>query len=194
MSQLIITRADEVQDTLRQRPVVAVLSIEHPGCVAGGKGAAPRLDGVPQKILCFWDSEEKVAGGPNAAQIKQGIAFVMEHLEHGDVLIHCHAGKARSTAIALGVLALQYPEKDETTLLNMLFDIRPVAAPNILIVSMVDELAGRDGRLIKVVLAHPVISAQRRQAEESRQAQLRKNPELAKKFHPEKFPKKFPQP
>jgi hypothetical protein len=189
MSRLIITRADEVTGALAQQPVVAVLSIEHPGAVPGGKGAAPRLQNPPQLILCFWDSEQAVHKGPDMAQVEAGILFVMEHLAKGDVLIHCHAGKSRSVAIALGVLALQYPDHDENTLLEKLLEIRPIAAPNILIVEMIDTLTGRGGKLLAAVLKHPQITEQRRQAEDNRQAMLRNNPEIYKKLYPEKFPK-----
>jgi hypothetical protein len=189
MSRIIITRADEVLQVLPTQTVVAVLSIEHPGAVAGGGGFAPRLQGVPQLILCFWDSEQKVHNGPDIAQVKAGILFVMEHLAKGDVLIHCHAGKSRSVAIALGVLALQHPDMDEKGLLEKLLEIRPVAAPNIIIVEMVDSLTGRGGKLVSALLNHPQISEQRKQAEDNRQSVLKNRPELLKKLYPEKFPK-----
>lgn len=185
MSRLIITRADEVLKTLQEQAVVAVLSIEHPGAKTGG---APRLEDVPQKILCFWDVEQKVANGPDIAQVEAGLAFVMAHLSNGDVLIHCHAGKSRSVAIALGALALQYPADDENALLEKLLEIRPKAAPNILIVEMVDVLTGREGKLLAAVLAHPQITARREEAEANRQSLLKENPEIMKKLYPEKFP------
>jgi len=189
MSRLVITRADEVLQTLPLQPFAAVLSIEHPGAVPGGKGAAPRLLHPPQMILSFWDAEQKVSNGPDLAQIEAGILFVMEHLEKGDVLIHCHAGKSRSAAIALGVLALQHPDHDENSLLEKLLEIRSIAAPNILIVEMADILTGREGKLLAAVLNHPQISEQRRQAEENRQQVLKTRPELMKELYPEKFPK-----
>jgi predicted protein tyrosine phosphatase len=189
MSRIIITRADEVLQVIPAQPVVAVLSIEHPGSVAGERGAAPRLQGVPQLILCFWDSEQKVNNGPDISQVQAGMDFVLAHLEKGDVLIHCHAGKSRSVAIALGVLALQFPDDDENTLLEKLLEIRPIAAPNIIIVEMVDSLTGRGGKLLSAVLNHPQISEQRKQTEENRQRLLKDRPDLARKIHPEKFPK-----
>jgi hypothetical protein len=189
MSRLIITRADEVLQVLPTQTVVAVLSIEHPGATESGGGFAPRLQGVPQMILCFWDSEQKVHDGPDIAQVKAGIEFVMEHLAKGDVLIHCHAGKSRSAAIALGVLSLQHPDMDENTLLEKLLEIRPIAAPNIIIVEMIDSLTGRGGKLLSALLNHPQISAQRKQAEENRQWVLKNRPDFAKKIFPEKFPK-----
>lgn len=200
--RIIITRADEMVRTLdtaandnSAAKVVAVLSIEHPGVQPGAKGSAPRLDEtphahVPQLILSFWDSEQVVHQGPDLPQIEAGLAFVMEHLEKnedGAVLIHCHAGKSRSVALALGALSLLHPEKPEMEILDILLEIRPIAAPNIIMVEMLDALTGREGRLIKAVLEHPVIDAQRRQTEQNRQDLLRERPEILQKMHPEKF-------
>lgn len=194
MTQIIITRADEVLATLETASVAAVLSIEHPGVGRGERGSAPRLSDhgrgeIPQLVLAFWDSEQVVHNGPDAAQVEQGIAFVLEHLEAGPVLVHCHAGKSRSVAIVLGALAQAHPDHDESALLEKLLEIRPMAAPNILIVAMADQLAGREGRLLQAVLDHPVLTAQRETAEANRQKLLQDRPELMQKLYPEKFPK-----
>lgn len=196
MPQIIISRASEVVKKLEEHqqagtPIAAVLSIEHPGASEDRGGSAPRLAAhghadVPQKILVFWDSEQQVKDGPDAAQVKAGLEFVMEHIGNGPVLIHCHAGKARSTALALGVLALLHPEKPETELLDILLEIRPQAAPNILVVGMVDELTGRNGKLLQATLDHPVIAAQRAQAEQNRQDILQERPEFFRRMYPEK--------
>ena len=188
MPRILITRADEVLLTLEQEEgVVAVLSIEHPGAIPGGKGAAPRLEGRAQMILSFLDSEQPVCNGPDIRQVEAGLSFVMEHLSKGDVLIHCHAGKSRSTALALGALALQTPDDVESAVIEKLLGIRPIAAPNIIVVEMVDRLAGREGRLLAAILAHPQISEQREQAENNRQSLLKSRPDILKKNYPEKF-------
>lgn len=200
--RIIITRADEMVKTLDHAAndntnpkILAVLSIEHPGVEPGAKGAAPRLGetphaGVPQKILSFWDAEQVVHQGPDVPQVEAGLAFVMEHLQKNDdgaVLIHCHAGKSRSVALALGALSLMHPDKSESELIDQLLEIRPIAAPNIIMVEMLDKLTGREGRLLQAVLDHPVLSEQRRVAEANRQALLRDKPEMLQKMHPEKF-------
>lgn len=189
---VIITRADEVLDTLSRQPVAAVLSIEHPGVEKGGHGAAPRIDEhnftLPQLILTFWDSEQPVSQGPDKEQIKQGLDFAAKHIGQGTVLIHCNAGKARSAALALGVMAQACPDESEKDLIDRLLEIRPIAAPNILVMEMVDELTNRNGKLLQAVKDHPVLSANRKAAEERRLAYLQKNPDLLKKLNPEKFP------
>lgn len=191
MNAIIICRASEVFTHLDAQYVAAVLSIEHPGAEEDRQGAAPRLaasdhDAVPQKILTFWDSETPVFGGPDKAQVKAGIDFIMDHINDGPVIIHCAAGKARSTAIALGVLSLLKPEMPEKELVDLLLLIRPEAAPNVLIVEMVDELTGRGGRLKQAVLDNPLITERREWAEEARLRIMMENPGFALRMFPEK--------
>lgn len=187
--QIIICRANEMLKKAGQLKPAAVLSIEHPGVLPGEHGAAPRLgDGTPQLVLSFWDSETPVQDGPDIAQIEQGIAFVMEHILEGDVIIHCNAGVSRSAAVALGVLSLLHPGKDEARLIELLLEIRPIAAPNIIVVGMVDELTGRDGKLLQAVKDHKDITQARRHAEIGRSGWLKRHPETYRKMHPEKFP------
>ena len=182
---LIVCRADELlQKTAALKPA-AVLSIEHPGTTEG-HGAAPRLtDGTPQMILSFWDAEQAVAAGPDLAQVEQGLAFVMEHIKQGDVIIHCNRGKSRSTAMALGVLALLNPHMDESKLIDKLLAIRPEAAPNIIVVAMVDQLTGRGGKLLQAVHDSAPLTAARVQAEASRKRWFEKNPEAYRNMFPE---------
>ncbi len=183
ISKIIIIRADEVIDTLKNNNVSAVLSIEHPGVIEGRVGFAPRIKEIPQNILTFWDTENKeISRAPDVDQVNAGIIFALEHIEKGDVIIHCNAGKARSTALALGVLALMNVKKSTDDLIKELLEIRPIAAPNILIVEMVDQIAGRNGKLLQAVKKHKGISEQRRQAELAREMWAERNPEKLAAF------------
>jgi len=178
---IIICRVDELTSKVSEVKPAAVLSMEHPGVVEGQNSYTPRLkDGTPQMILTFWDSEIPVPQGPDRAQIKQGLDFVLEHIKDGDVIIHCHSGKSRSTAMALGVLAALHPEETEAALVNELLAIRPEAAPNIIVVKLVDELTGRHGKLLQAVLDNPQMSEARKVATANSAAWRAR--------HPEKFP------
>jgi len=192
MTGIIICRANEVVKLLDEREeIAAVLSIEHPGAVEDRHGAAPRLPvwnhgDVPQKILVFWDSEQPVFGGPDMEQVKDGLNFVMDNVNNGPVIIHCHAGKARSTAIALGALALLNPDMPEKELVEKLLEIRPQAAPNILVVEMIDQLTNRAGKLLQAVLENPTLAAARAQTEANRRDIMLQNPDYALRMFPEK--------
>lgn len=192
MGPIIVCRASELLETVAKGPVAAVLSMEHPGVNPGEPGHAPRLadngfDDIPQLVLTFWDSEQVVPNGPDRAQVEKGLEFVMDHIGQGTVIIHCKAGKSRSVAMALGVLSKLHAGKNEAELVEMLLELRPQAAPNILMVEMLDDMTGRGGKLVQAVLDHPVISAQRAQAESNRRDLVREKPELFRKMFPEKF-------
>lgn len=186
---LIVCRADQLIKKVAELKPRAVLSIEHPGAQPGAHGSVPRLtDGTPQMVLTFWDSEEPCAGGPDIEQVEKGLAFVMENITKGDVIIHCNAGVSRSTALALGVLSLLNPRASENELIDRLLEIRPIAAPNILVVGLVDELTGRGGRLLKAVAENEKITAARHKADIGRNGWLQRNPDTYRQMHPEKFP------
>lgn len=186
---IIICRADELSEKHAAEKPVAILTIEHPGIMPGDCGYAPRFPETAQKILSFWDSEVPVAQGPEMKLVEEGISFVMEHIARGPVIIHCHAGKARSCGIALGVLALLHPDEDETKIIDRLITIRPQAAPNIIVVELADKIAGRGGKLLQAVKDHPLLTEQRTAAEKGRQEWMRRDPETAHRLFPEKFPK-----
>ncbi len=176
MGKIIITRADEVVDTISKQKISAVLSIEHPDVKEGEKGYAPRITNIPQKILEFWDTEdESFEQAPDTKQIKDGMFFALDHLKEGDVIVHCNAGKARSAAVALGVLSLIQTEKSDDELVEELVKIRSIAAPNILVVEKVDKIVGRN--LTQSIKQHKHISEQRRLCEEARLRFVKNNPE-----------------
>lgn len=69
------------------------------------------------------------------AQINHALSFACEH---EDLLIHCQAGIARSTAVALGVLMQRLNDEDKA--FAALRDIRPEAMPNRHVLRVVDQL------------------------------------------------------
>ena len=192
---ILVTRFDEVIKTIASHPVVAVLSIEHPDVAEGMSGYAPRLtdDIIAQKILTFWDAEITVNRGPDMAQVEEGLLFALEHATKGDVIIHCKAGRSRSTALALGVLSALHPHESEGLLIDRLLAIRKEAAPNIIVVDFVDKLTGRGGKLLQAVKDHAGLTAARALAEKDRQRAFDRDPELAYKLFPEKFPPGSPK-
>lgn len=63
------------------------------------------------------------------------------------LLVHCHAGRSRSTATALMWLALAEPEADAPALAERLLAVRSIAWPNSLMLRLADESLGAGGRL-----------------------------------------------
>ena len=72
-----------------------------------------------------------------------------DKIEDGSLLIHCHAGISRSSAIALAVIARRLGSRKEEVAVNTLEHINPNCRPNKSIVEMTDEFLERDGNFIK---------------------------------------------
>ena len=66
----------------------------------------------------------------------------------GHLLVHCHMGVSRSTAAMAMVLAQAHPEIDEREIADRVRTIRPVAWPNLRMITMADEILGREGKLV----------------------------------------------
>jgi predicted protein tyrosine phosphatase len=69
----------------------------------------------------------------------------------GHLLIHCHAGISRSSAVALTVCAHILGAGKEQEALNYILAARPQARPNWWIVELADEALNRDGRLVRAL-------------------------------------------
>ena len=91
-------------------------------------------DITPEELTWSLVSSPKLATKQNC---QQAIDFLNQG---GDCLIHCAVGKRRSTAIALGHLLCHF-SVDEAV--DLLFQIRPIADPNLHILEMVCELIGK---------------------------------------------------
>lgn len=83
---------------------------------------------------------------PKLEQVRKIMDFSKNFLQGSRVLIHCHAGISRSTAITLGVM-VQHGKK-EMDALEHLLQIRPAATPNKLILQHIDTILGSQLRMI----------------------------------------------
>lgn len=64
------------------------------------------------------------------------------------LLVHCHMGASRSTAVALVALAIVHGHRGEATAFADLLSITNKPWPNLNVVRLGDEVLGRDGMLI----------------------------------------------
>ena len=143
----------------------AVISIESPH--ATEDNGRLRRFGAPGEpahhVLCFHDIEDPhQPAPPRRRHVRDGLVFARRHAGRR-LLIHCHAGVSRSTALAYAVLIDQHGAVgDEARMLERLLALRPQACPNRLVIRYADQLLGCAGRMIRAVDDHPTIQATRR--------------------------------
>jgi len=105
--------------------------------------------------LTFHDIVADAPGleGPKMRDAERLVEFIEAWDQSAPMLIHCWAGISRSTASAFAALCILRPHEDELVLAHELRDASPSATPNRLIVSQVDEVLGRGGRMGQAIAA-----------------------------------------
>ena len=101
-----------------------------------------------QLVLCFDDISVPLDGfiEPQVKHILQALSFA-DRIGEGSILIHCHAGISRSSAIALAIIAKKIGKGKERESIKILEQINPHARPNKSIVWLTDEILERNRKL-----------------------------------------------
>jgi predicted protein tyrosine phosphatase len=105
--------------------------------------------------LSFNDINAAVLGlvAAQSRDAEQLLRFIEDWDKTSPLLIHCWAGISRSTASAFAALCMLQPNVSELDHAQMLRRASPSATPNRMITTMVDELLGRKGRMLKAIEA-----------------------------------------
>ena len=90
---------------------------------------------------------------PGRRQVASILDFARRWDGKTPLVVNCYAGISRSTATAFMIIAGLRPERDEAEIAMTLRRFSPSATPNLRLVSIADELLGRDGRMIKAVMS-----------------------------------------
>jgi len=88
---------------------------------------------------------------PGEAQVADLIRFVRGWDRRTPLVVHCYMGISRSTASAYASVCALNPHRAEHDIAQALRDASPTATPNIRIVSLADNLLGRNGRMITAI-------------------------------------------
>lgn len=100
---------------------------------------------------------------PEEIHIKDILNFgrLVREQQGTHVLIHCHAGKSRSTAATAMILADTLPPGDEDKAFAALRQIRHPTWPNSLMIDMADALMNRNGDLSRALRRHFQVEIER---------------------------------
>lgn len=142
----------------------AVISIEDAACDPGDDRSfqfpcaseLAQSGSLPAHLrLVFDDIDEPFEGyvAPDAVQIRKALDFGWEHRSRR-LLVHCHSGQCRSTAIALGIIAGRLGPGRDAEAVDLLLKIRPIAAPNLIALGIVDAELQRNGALQSAWMSH----------------------------------------
>ncbi len=113
------------------------------------QGWEPR--GPHHRILRFEDVDDIRPNeiGPSIDHILEVLEFTKDLTDQDKLLVNCHMGVRRSTAMAMAVL-LQHGMSPKNAYQHVK-EVRPVANPNRLMTKLIDGHFGLNGRLLKAV-------------------------------------------
>lgn len=147
---IIVGPLNKVQSLIDEHGVAHVVTLLAPNTPHDApQGIAPDR----HLKLYFHDIVEHMEGHvpPSANDAERLITFLQEWDRQNPMLIHCWAGISRSTAAAYTALCMFRPNADEEELAFELRNASLSATPNKLIVSLADEVLGRNGRMVKAI-------------------------------------------
>jgi predicted protein tyrosine phosphatase len=139
-----LPRAPFVAAEWRARLVVSLLDPDLP------QSAHPKIKHCRHQIFLFHDQERRDTTGHFEETLRPALALITDHLEGGDprLLIHCHAGVSRSTALAYGAISILLgPGREHEAFLGLL-NITRKPWPNRRVVECLDDMLGRNGALL----------------------------------------------
>jgi predicted protein tyrosine phosphatase len=88
---------------------------------------------------------------PQEAQVEALMRFVESWDRQRPMVVHCWAGVSRSTAAAFAAACMLQPGRDEAELAGLIRQRSPTATPNLRIVTVADQLLGREGRMVRAI-------------------------------------------
>lgn len=113
----------------------------------------PRF-GSKHLIARFHDVETVLPGftAPSRDVLEAALNHARDLGDDDRLLVHCHAGKSRSPAMAIGILVSAGLSATEA--MDRVKQLRPFVIPNRLMIGILDEILGQGGRLVRVVKDH----------------------------------------
>lgn len=144
-----LSRLHRTVEETGARHVVTLLRDLHlvtrPGSVAEDRHLMLGMDDIPEP------ADGYVA--PCEEHVRKLIAFARGWDRAAPLVVHCYAGISRSTAGAFVTACALSPAREEFAIAQELRRRSDTASPNRRIVSIADDLLGRNGRMVDAINA-----------------------------------------
>lgn len=139
-----LPQAQSVAAEWRARLVVSLLDPDLP------RSAHPKIPDCRHQIFLFHDQERQDATENFLEMLRPVLELVADHVQGGEprLLIHCHAGVSRSTALAYGAISMLLGPGLEKESFESLLEITHKPWPNRRVVECIDDILGREGALL----------------------------------------------
>ncbi len=161
----------------KKRRYDAVITIEDPGQRNPLRfHVAPHPEHLVMKFEDV-DFHDPAIALPREEHVAAAVEFGRRH-PSGSILVHCKAGIARSTALALAIIADRLGTGNEKQAVAELLEVRPEAVPNLLILGMADDLLKRGGALVDAWMAVENSNGKYAEHREQKVEIFRRRPEL----------------
>lgn len=143
-----ICKRYEVPSVAHEFKATHILSLIDPGAEV----FTPTFCEGNHRIIHFFDEDhESALGAPTLKDIQEAIDWARTVPTTARLIVHCEGGCSRSTAMALGIWALEnHPGKSLQEGAKWLREIRPIACPNLLIAKFIDQILELNGEFVKV--------------------------------------------
>jgi len=142
-----LARLEETVEQTGARHIVSLIGDEarvaRPSCIAPKNHLWLRLHDISMPLDGYiMPAEEHVSGL---------LDFVRGWDRRAPLVVHCFMGISRSTASAYATVCALNPARDEASIALALRRASATATPNARIVSLADQLLGRNGRMIAAI-------------------------------------------
>ena len=144
MTTIHVCSRGDVAKTVNSTGAQSLVSISGPG------DPVPSLTQIDRHLkLTFQD----VGGNmpPTKSDIEKLLSFASEWDRAKPIVVHCWQGVSRSPAAAFIVACSLFRSVAEAHIARMIRKASPTAQPNIVMVSIADEVMGRGGRMVEAI-------------------------------------------
>ena len=152
VSTITVCGVGKLEETAR------LLRATHVVTLIRDHGPVPTPEGIAPANHLRIDVNDIIEPGdglihPQDMHVEEVLAFARNWQHRSPMIIHCYAGISRSTASAFASLCALNPDVPEALIARRLRRASPTATPNRLIVSIADDLLGRQGRMVDAITA-----------------------------------------